>query len=162
MMQRSAQKAGVFRRAKLGLGAVVVVAVFAVGVVWNAIATTGPDQGLLLRAVMTNSRIVILRTGHDAQYVNPGGSTAAFPRGAVIRFSVMNQGSKPLVPAVHVLNTAGESPFDHPLKYYTAPRAALPGQTVELDIDFYFRARYEMLVLYHGKPIGKVVSINIQ
>jgi len=127
----------------------------------GATATTSPDGSLRLKAVMTNSGIVIVHTKSDSDFVRVGGRTAAFPRGLVVDFSVYNAGTKSLVPALHVLNTANADPYDHPLKYYTSNSAAPPGGRVTLQVSFYFRAPYELLELNHGKPTGKSVSIDV-
>ncbi len=129
--------------------------------VGSATATTGPAAVYILKAVMTNSKITIVRDKHDSLYVKPGGLIAAFPRGTVITFSVKNESSKTLLPAVHAVNTANENPADHPLKYYTADRAIAPGSSVDLQINFYFRAPFQLLELYHKKPVGQRVKITI-
>ena len=127
----------------------------------GATATTGPGASYNLQAVMSGSKIVLVRTPSDAQYIKPGGLTASFQRGTVITFHVKNTSNKPLVPAVHVLNAANQDPKDHPLQYYQAQRAAQPGKSVDLQINFYFRAPFELVQLYHKKPIGKSVHINV-
>ena len=153
------------RPLRMQLGVMVVAAVAATLVLvagaGSAGATTGPDASYKLRAIMTNSKIVLVRTARDAQYIRPGGRAATFPRGIVVTFSVKNNGTKTLLPAVHALSTVNENPLDHPLKYYTAQRAAAPGQSVDLQINFYFRAPFLLLMLDHKKPVGKSVRINI-
>jgi hypothetical protein len=149
------------RNVGLGLAAVATGAVVLAAGSATAGATTGPDASYKLRAIMTNSKIVLVRSAKDAQYIKPGGSVASFPRGIVVTFSVTNKGTKPLLPAVHALSTVNEDPLDHPLKYYTAQHAAAPGQTVDLQINFYFRAPFLLLMLDHKKPVGKSVRINV-
>jgi hypothetical protein len=127
----------------------------------GATATTGPAAAYNLQAVMSGSKIVIVRTPNDAPYIKPGGLSAVFQRGTVITFHVKNTSNKPLVPAVHVVNAANQDPKDHPLQYYQAQHAAQPGQSVDLQINFYFRAPFELVQLYHKKPIGKSVHINV-
>jgi hypothetical protein len=127
----------------------------------SAAATTGPAAVYVLKAVMTDSKITIVRDPHDAVYVKPGGLVAAFPRGSVITFRVTNKSSKLLLPAVHAVNTLNASPYDHPKKYYTAQRAVAPGKSVDLQINFYFRAPFQLLELYQKKPVGKRVKITI-
>ncbi len=156
------QREGGSRVSKQAAWVVAVLAAFvSLSVSGSAGATTGPGQSYILRAVMTDSKITIVRTRNDAPYIKPGGMKAAFQRGVVITFRVVNKGTKPLVPAVHVVNSANANPYDHPLQYYTAQRAALPGKSVDLQINFYFRAPFQLLELYHHKPVGKRVSISI-
>jgi hypothetical protein len=124
-------------------------------------ATTGPAAVYVLHAVMTNSKIVLVPTASDRQYIKQGGLKAFFTRGSVITFQVKNKSNKPLIPAIHVLNTANEDPADHPLQYYKAQRVAKPGQSVDLQINFYFRAPYQLLQLSNNKPVGKSVLIQV-
>jgi hypothetical protein len=143
----------------IALGAAACLVAIAVS---SAGATTGPGAVYTLRAIMTNSKITLVRTKGDAPYIEPGGTAATFQRGAVINFSVTNKGTRALLPAVQALSTANENPLDHALKYYTASHSILPGGREDLQIDFYFRAPFALLELFHKKPVGKRVQITVQ
>lgn len=149
------------RRTALWVLCAVAVPFSCLSIAGSATATTGPAAVYILNAVMTDSKITIIRDKHDAAYVKPGGLSASFPRGTVITFHVKNNSSRDLLPAVHAVSTYNQDPYDHPLNFYTAERAASPGKSVDLQINFYFRAPFQLLELYHKKPVGQRVKIAI-
>lgn len=111
---------------------------------------------------MTNSKIELVRTKFSAPYIRSGGLAATFPRGTSIVFSVHNTGTKPLLPALKILNGANANPNDHLLKYYEAAHSIPPGGKEDLTIFFYFRGTFSLVELYKKHPVvGQHVSITV-
>jgi hypothetical protein len=123
----------------------------------SATATTTPGRTVIVQAVMTDSKVVLVPRKPAGNYISSNGRAATFPRGAVIIFKVTNKGTKPYLPAIGIpkgLDPLGE-------KYFTAHKVAAPGGHVELLVNFAFRGSFTMLELFHKKPQGKAVPITI-
>jgi hypothetical protein len=127
---------------------------------YSARATTAPTQLFTIRAIVGPSGIALVRTKDTKRYVGAGGVKATFARGALIRFRVVDKGNEPYVPALHSLDPQNASSSDNVLKYLTAGVAS-PGRSVLLTINFYYRGRFLLVTLSHGKPIGKPVAITV-
>jgi hypothetical protein len=122
-----------------------------------AAGTTAPGTVVSVRAIMTDSKIVLVPKKPAGQYVSANGGSATFPRGAIIDFQITNEGSKAYLPAIRIpraLDVLGE-------KYFTAHKVAAPGGHVEFIVNFAFRGLFKMVELLHKKPEGKAVPISI-
>jgi hypothetical protein len=86
--------------------------------------TTGPGLVYTEPTVMTDRTITLTRT--------------RIPRGVIIRYAIVNRGTRPY--AVHIWDTS------------TAPIP--PNGRVVLPVNWRNRGRYVYRIFYHGKPAG--------
>jgi hypothetical protein len=129
-----------------------------------ATATTAPGYNFPVHAVMTNARISLVSSAKTAQYIQERGAIATFPRGVQVDFIVKNNSSKPLLPALQIVNDADYPnlpPNDRGKKYFTAKRVVAPGKFVEFIVTLEFRGQLLLVQLSHKKPHGKPVKITV-
>ena len=135
------------RIVQFGLALAVSCAVFAA----SAAATTAPGVLNHVRILLSNSEIKIPRD----QFTSPGGLTR-YPRGAVIEFTLVNEGSAPISVQIHALGKAKYVVGGKVLSpVASAGKPIAPGATRHWKLGFYIRGNYEMDSLIHGKVAAK-------
>jgi hypothetical protein len=131
------------RIGQFGLALAVSCAVFAS----SAAATTAPGVLNHVRILLSNSAIKIPRD----QFTTAGGQTR-YPRGAVIEFTLVNEGSTPISVRIEALAkvkyVVGKKVLSPTA---SAGKPIAPGATRHWKLGFYIRGDYEMDSLIHGK-----------
>jgi hypothetical protein len=127
-----------------------------------ATATTAPGFVYSVRVKLTDSKLVI---EHKKQsrlyaYIQNQGRSAAFPRGAQIRFLFVNAGTKTYLPVLHV-GSIRDYPYGRPETLIKANRAVAPGGHAELVVTFLYRGSYSLQELLQSKPHGASVPITV-
>jgi hypothetical protein len=101
--------------------------------------TTTPGTVYVVKTVITDTKVTIARDKYTRRGVH------RLPRGAEIRYSITNKGTKP-----------------YELKIWeTISRVMRPGRHEFLYINWQFRGTYRYVLLYHGKPAGPKGTIVI-
>ena len=148
-------------------GAICTLACLAAALTGSATATTGPGIILLVKGVMTNSSFLLVHSHGPGGglYVGSNGTTATFVRGTHVIFRVSNNGSKPYLLAIKAIQgptMPALLPADRGEVYTVAAnRVTRPGSKVDLSVTLYFRGQYQLLKLFHKKPLGKPVEITV-
>jgi hypothetical protein len=147
------------------LAAFVVAAVLTGLFVGGASATTAPGYRFTLKVVITNSQILLVphRTASGKlldHYITAGGHVADFPRGTLVQFVFINDGTKTYLPAIRVTNASQNSPLT-PVKPVYTGSAVKPGKSVSLFGNFYFRGSFEIEKLLGSKPAGQPIRLTI-
>ena len=124
-------------------------------------ATTAPNQLFTIKAIVNEKGIALVRAKDAKPYITASGLQATFTRGSLIRFRVLNKGGQSYMPALHALDPQNGAPFDNIPKYQTNGVAS-NGRSVNLEVNFYYRGKFLLVALVHGKPVGKPVSIVIK
>ena len=132
----------------------------------GASATTSPGYRFALPVVITDSgvRLVPHKTKSGAllsRYIKDGGRSAQFPRGVLIEFVFMNQGTKTVLPAIRVTDSKDANPYQKTQKIYKAARLLKPGSRIRMYGNFYFRGAFEIEKLINKKPQGQTVRFLI-
>ena len=129
--------------------------------------TTVPGKVFTLRVVLTDSNVQLMRnkTGPDVvlhDYIRPDGTAAQFPRGTLVKFLFVNEGTKTYLPAIRITNNRNANPYNPGSKrtFYKA-NAIKPGGHTSLFGNFYYRGAFRIEKLFHNKPQGQPVKISI-
>jgi hypothetical protein len=130
----------------------------------TATATTAPGTAFTVRATMTDGALVLIPTKgatHYQRFIFQDGHVAKFPRGAVIRFVILNKGSKPYLPGMRVTDASNRNPYETQQNLYTASRVVPPGARIDFTFVFTYRGGFSLQTLLHRKPVGKPVKITV-
>jgi hypothetical protein len=110
-------------------------------------ATTAPDVLHHVNVVLTNTSIVIPKD----QFVKKDGITR-YPRGALIEFTLKNQGTKPISVQMAVVGGSKITIAGQRLSgVASAGKAIAPGAVRHWKLSFYFRGAFQMRTLIGGK-----------
>ena len=117
----------------------------------SASATTAPGVLNHVRILLSNSAIKIPRD----QFTTAAGLTR-YPRGAVIEFTLVNEGSSPISVRIEALGKQKYVVGGKVLSPSASAGAPIaPGATRHWKLGFYIRGDYEMDSLIHGKVAVK-------
>jgi hypothetical protein len=94
--------------------------------------TTTPGVVYVVKAVLTNGKVTIARDKYTRHGVH------RLPRGAEIRYSITNKGTKPYALKV----------------WETISPTIRPGHSNTIFVNWQFRGTYSYVLLYRGKPAG--------
>ena len=115
-------------------------------------------------AVLTQVPVTITNKGVTItpdQYTR--GSTARFPRGAIIDFVIKNRGTHFYKARLLLTSHYVFSKYEQKVRTVTSDVAAKPGGTIHLKINFYFRSKFALQALLagNGKTHGAAAPIVI-
>jgi hypothetical protein len=91
------------------------------------------------------------------------GSTARYPRGAIIDFEITNRGTRFYKARLALTGNYTFSKYEQKARTVTSDVAAKPGGTIHLKINFYFRSKFAMqaLAAASGKAHGAAAPIVV-
>ena len=91
------------------------------------------------------------------------GSTARYPRGAIIDFVITNRGTHYYKARLALTSHYVFSKYEQRAKTVTSNVAAKPGGTIHLKVNFYFRSKFALQALLagSGKTHGAAAPIVI-
>jgi hypothetical protein len=104
---------------------------------------------------ITNKAVIIARDKYTR------GSTARYPRAALIDFVITNQGTRPYKAQLLLTGNYRPSKYERQATSLTTAKAAAPGRTIHLKINFYFRSTFELRALLGGRKHGAAAHIVI-
>jgi hypothetical protein len=113
-------------------------------------------------AVLTQVPVTIADKGVTItpdQYTR--GSTARFPRGAIIDFVIKNRGTHFYKARLTLTSHYVFSKYERKARTITTDTAAKPGGTIHLKINFYFRGKFALQAQLAGKTHGAAAPIVI-
>jgi hypothetical protein len=105
-----------------------------------AVQTTVPGVVYVVKLTVTDKAVVLPK-----DKFSKGLTYARYPRGAVIRFKVINKGTRPY--SVRIWDVATP--------------AIRPGRFDTVLVNWNYRGSYNYASLYHGKPVGPHGMIKI-
>jgi hypothetical protein len=105
----------------------------------TAVATTAPGQLYIVTVTLSDEGMVI------PIEKNRHGRTIVYQRGSVLRYHVLNQGTKPYAFLIGTQKT----------------RVIPPGHQTSIEVQWSTRGTYRWERLYHGKPIGQIGLIRV-